>query len=499
MSTSKSLIVIGVFALLAGGCGDDSPGSNTNNGTNTNNNVTPGLVGAPGVAITSVALYQGPKCVIMNNGLNTQCDVPLINGRDGLLRVFYSAAPAAVGQTYTARLTIDAAHTYEVTGNFVPTSNEENMASTANFVLPGEAINQFLAYKVELLQDGTPADDNPQARFPQTGVQPVTVDGVINTFRVIIAPFAYWADGSGRVPNLTPARVEEFRNRFLQLYPVTNAEVSVRDAYDWNQTLGSDGTGWQQLGMTLAGFRNQDGTSDDVYYYGIFNPAASFGQYCGMGCLLGVTLLNDNPPDTGSVQLRIAIGVGFDEYAVDTAAHEIGHSHGRRHAPCGLGVEDIDPAYPYAGGLIGVWSWDIVGEQLFGPEDKTDIMSYCENQWISDYNYKAWYARGMNVNLPWFHDESPIEVSYKVVSLDGQGGGVIQPGVRLRSHKLNGTPLEVFVQSKAGRANTITGQYFYWDHLPGGWLFVPEQTFRLDRVELVVEGLPTIAERPLLP
>ena len=40
----------------------------------------------------------------------------------------------------------------------------------------------------------------------------------------------------------------------------------------------------------------------------------------------------------------------------DTAAHELGHSHGRNHAPCGMGLDpsSIDPAYPHDGGKIGV-------------------------------------------------------------------------------------------------------------------------------------------------
>ena len=434
----------------------------------------------------------------MRGGQATTCDVPLVQGRDALFRVFYQAPPAQVGMLYTARLSVDADTVYEATGTFTSQSAEANLLTTVNFVVTGDKITSTVSYSVGLLQEGDASDDNPSARFPAQGTHPLTVEGPVNTIRIIMAPFAYHADGSGRVPDMSPARIEEFRDRFLQLYPVSNAEITVRQAHNWYQTISPDGSGWRDVGMTLWGFRNQDNASDDVYYYGIFSPAASFVQFCSGGCLLGVTLLNDQPPDTGSVDLRMALGVGFDEVAVDTAAHEVGHAHGLRHAPCGLGVEDIDPQYPYAGGLIGVWSWDIVDEVLVNPDEWTDIMGYCDNQWISDYHYNRLYNRCKNVNLPRHWTPSVDKVTYQIITVDGNGEAVIRPGITQRNHPLGGgRHVEVTVYSGDGARKNVTGQYFRWDHLPGGWLFVPEQTFDIDTAEFTLEGMPTTALRPL--
>ena len=118
---------------------------------------------------------------------------------------------------------------------------------------------------------------------------------------------------------------------------------------------------------------------------------------------LGVTLLNDEPADIGNPQLRIAIGVGFESRAADVAAHELGHSHGRGHAPCGPGgslPDGIDPAYPYDDGVIGVHGHDFYEDELLDPSESTDIMGYCDDQWVSDYQYRALHERGQNVNLP---------------------------------------------------------------------------------------------------
>lgn len=493
------LVALLAILVLGTACGDDPPGGgNGDGGTNQNQN-QPQLIGVPGVTITEVAVYQGPKCTIMSGGMARVCDVPLINGRDALVRVFYQAEPSMVGQTVLGRLSIDADHTYEVGVNLGPESSEENLMSTVNFVVPGVAVNQFLSYQVGLLQEGLPANDNPAARFPVQGVQPVTVDGIINTFRVILAPFAYCADGSCRVPNLGPAEVEAYRQRFLQLYPVTNVEVTLRDAYNWNSAIGPDGSGWQQVGMTLAGFRGADGESADVYYYGIFNPAASLYSFCGGGCLLGVTLLNSSPPAEGNPQMRFALGVGFDEVGMDTAAHELGHAHGLEHVNCGYGLDpnSIDYNYPHNANSIGVWSWDIVNETLIDPDTKTDIMGYCDDQWISDYHYNKLYDRAAWVNMPLWHLPGP-QVPYRIVSVDGMGGGMINDAVMYSSHEIKGQAVQVLTHTLDG-ARSVTGQAFHWDHLPGGLVFVPEQQSPIERAELTVRGVHTVAELLVLP
>src|SRR5204863_6701156 len=101
----------------------------------------------------------------------------------------------------------------------------------------------------------------------------------------------------------------------------------------------------------------------------------SFGAFCGGGCVAGLGMIG-SPGDAYS---RVAIGLGFGgAEATDTAVHEIGHTHGRQHSPCQVSG---DPAYPHPGGVIGVWGYDSVQQQLLSP-NTADVMGYCFPIWI---------------------------------------------------------------------------------------------------------------------
>jgi hypothetical protein len=285
--------------------------------------------------------------------------------------------------------------------------------------------------------------------------------------------------------------VEGYRQRLRQLYPVSDVEVTVRETTPWNQYIGPDGDGWQEVGYRVFGFRNQDNAPDDVYYYGIFNPAASINQYCGGGCLLGVTLLNDMPPATGSVELRLALGVGFDGYAADTMAHEIGHSHGREHAPCG-NPGGPDPQYPHDGGKIGIWGLDTATLELVDPSDYTDIMGYCPKQWVSDYTYKAFLNRGQNVNQP--KVLGPTRVNAALVGIDGVGNAS-WAGESMVSDAVRGRELRATFIDGSGKHRQATAHYFSYDHLPGGLAVVPGVTPESSRVEIELDGKRLAAHR----
>jgi hypothetical protein len=69
----------------------------------------------------------------------------------------------------------------------------------------------------------------------------------------------------------------------------------------------------------------------------------------------------------------------------NVAAHEMTHNFGRFHAPCG-GAGGPDPNFPYAGGTIGVYGYDMTTNTV-RPPSTFDLMGYCSSPWISDYNY----------------------------------------------------------------------------------------------------------------
>jgi hypothetical protein len=487
---------------LVGACGSDggsSGGSGAGAGTGgagTGGGGTGGstadFVGVHGLSVTQVAVYQGPERILALGGAAQPPTVPLVAGRDAMVRIFYTATPETVGQSVVGRVELGG-NVEEAAGTLVAASTALDLASTINVPIPGELVGASFDYRVSVLAAGT--GDNPSAHHPVEGLESHVVDGPQNTARILIVPFQYNADGSGRVPDTSPEALQGIRDYFYSLYPVSNAEVTVAAPIPWSGAIQPNGAGWQEVGLELFGYRGSNGVPADVYLYGMFDPADSFAQFCGMGCLLGVTLLNNQPPDVGDPSLRLALGVGFPQVASGTLAHEIGHAHGRGHAPCGPGLDpnSIDPSYPYSDGSLGTHFYDLIGGTLVDGAAGTDVMGYCDNQFISDYNFAALLARGSNVNLPKWHAASDEPAFLVTFDAEGRGQGSTVASMPAAS---TGSRTRVTVVDGDG-SHDAQGMLFRYDHLPGGWLFLPKRERAPEQVDLVIDGRPLrVAVKP---
>ncbi len=476
-------VLIPAFLVLLLGCRVPVDGDDDDAG--------PSLVGAPGVTIDEIAMFQGVKRPLVVAGAEVDSDVPLIAGRDALVRVYYSTDGDYDGGDVTARLWLGQ-DLVEVTTSLGSGSTEADLDSTINFEVPGDYVDD-VSWIVQILQSSEV--DNPDATWPAEGRAQLELDGDVSVLRIVIAPFAYAFDGSDRLPDTSPEQLERIREEFLKIYPVSDVEITVREAQPWNQELSPNGDGWFGPGLALLGYRSEDGSSDDVYYYGMFNPRETINQWCIAGCLLGVTLLNDSPPDVGSVNLRLALGVGYTERAADVAAHEVGHAHGRQHAPCGPPgntPDGIDPGYPYPNGHTGVWGWDIVTGELKDPADHTDIMGYCDSQFVSDYTYRALHERGQNVNEG-FAAPGP-EVTWDVITVDGEGQAEFA-ATTVRRRGVAGKAVDVTLFAAGGAPTSSPGVFLAYDHLPGGWLMVPRGELAPVGAEFVLDGRLLSARR----
>jgi len=150
------------------------------------------------------------------------------------------------------------------------------------------------------------------------------------------------------------------------MHPLNTVVASVRAPYTSTYTLGSDGTNWSAMLSEINALRAVDGSND--HYYGV--ARVSYG-----GGVAGV----------GYIGAPAALGWDASFSASEVMAHEIGHNWGRRHAPCG-GVSSYDTSFPYAGGIIGAYGWNVRTNALI-QRTTADLMGYCSAPWVSDYTY----------------------------------------------------------------------------------------------------------------
>jgi hypothetical protein len=187
---------------------------------------------------------------------------------------------------------------------------------------------------------------------------------------------------------------------FEQVYPTGNihlwtigANINLLADYDYTDTSGSGcGDGWGELLDDLWWYNAwNDDPVDYLRYYGMVDELVAHKAH---GC--GYT-----PGDEAGGIVRTE-DVHNVDFAGAIMAQEIGHNHGRNHAPgCYAGNPDgsypalpnTDPAAaeddlirPY----IGEWGIDLRTMTLFEPQNAHDFMGYCTtNIWVGPYTYRA--------------------------------------------------------------------------------------------------------------
>ena len=442
---------------------------------------TTDLAPADGVFLDEIAIFQGVKRPLMQGGSPASSSVPVVANRDALLRVYYHTDGSYNGAPVWARLTIGAGPPIDQALNLAGPSSEQSLSSTVNFDLAGALLPLGAAYSVQILQDAaTVSGLNAAAQFPATGQETLATESSGPKVRLTLVPIQYNADGSGRVPDTGPGTVEAFRQGFFGRYPAPEVEVNVHSVMPWNSAVSAWGDGWDSLLTAVADLHSS--VPAQQYLFGLFEPASSLGAFCGGGCVAGLGFV----PDPSDVWGRTAIGLGFDTgLAVETALHEIGHTHGRYHAPCG-GPDGVDPYYPYSGGKIGSWGYDLVANKLYSPTAYVDMMTYCSPTWLSDYTFSGLFDRikfvnGAKIIVP----EELINRHYDRVLVAANGSLSWLPSIQLEQPPMaESVPVEVL---RNGVVETVDGQLYRFSDLPGGVLFVT-QTAPIQALSVSLDG-----------
>lgn len=430
---------------------------------------------AAGISVRDVAIYQGVKvAVATNRAAVTRRNAPVVEGRPGRLRVFLRPEAGWTVREILTRLRLEPPgrdpEVLEHRMTVRVASNDASGTSTPVFDIPARLMVPGLRYAVSLHETagcGVPAAEAPEAAFPASGTEALDPRPTGGALQIVLVPVRYNADGSRRLPDTSPPQVARFRNLLYAMYPVSDVEITVREPFDWNNTIAPNGAGWSEILQAILMLRARDRPSPRTYYYGVFAPASTYGTFCNRGCVAGLGPL----PGAQDQFARGAVGLGYSgQSAAETFTHEIGHTMGRQHAPCG--VRDADPSYPYGGGTLGSWGFDILSSNYKAPSSFTDFMGYCDPSWISDYTFRSIYDRIRAVHLG----------SALLADVPGRWRVLLDDGESLRwgeetelDMEPKGEPILADVLDRAGQRVEIVEVIRYaLDHLEGALLMVPE-------------------------
>jgi hypothetical protein len=455
------------------GTGSTTGGSGTGSGSSGAGADTSDAVG---VDIASIAVYQGVKRPLETGGAVASSTIPVVAGRDALLRVFVSTASGYDGAPVTAELTLGNAAPLTTSMTISGASTDASMESTFDFDVPGSSMTVGMQYRVDLVQPGT-GGSNAGAHYPAAAgtLDSIPVASAGSTMKIVIVPIEYGADGSNRLPDTSSGAQTLYQNQFLAMYPVPTVEITVHAPFPWTEAVTADGSGWSDLLNGLQSLRASDNPASDIYYFGSFDPADSLDDYCGSGCVAGLGMIA-GPTDAFAQE---CIGLGFPEVTDVTAAHEIGHNHGRYHAPCG-GATNVDPNWPYATATINDWGYDerASGDSaLLSPATYTDVMGYCTPVWVSDYTFTALFDRIQTVNnASIIYPAADLDQTYERVQIDSSGNAKWLTPLTL--HDPPTAEIKSVVVETPSGSEMLTGHFTAYDHLDGGVLLWRQTALR---------------------
>lgn len=376
--TSSLTLLTVTLALVAAACGSSSRGGGKSD-----------LRLPADLRITEVAVYQGVKVTVAKEGAAVERGtVPLVANRAALVRVFVAPEAGFVPRELVCELRVGT-RTFTDTRVIDGATTESGLDSSFHFAVPADALTADAAFTATLrdpLVAPQPMDTMSQARFPSDGMPSPLGLVVTDAVRVVLVPVRYTGDGSGRLPDTSDTQLALYRQWMNDVYPASSIELTLHDPIDY--ATGFTVNSFDDLNEDLVQLRRADGAPQDVYYYALVAPARSFASYCGNGCVTGLSFL---VTDVQDAQIRVGTGIGFTgSDSAETMVHEVGHAHGRQHAPCD--VTDADPRYPHRNGVTSVWGWS-AGREVLVPPTAADFMGYCENVWVSDYTFTALYTR----------------------------------------------------------------------------------------------------------
>jgi uncharacterized protein YjdB len=297
--------------------------------------------------------------------------VKLVANRDAVARIYVRGSRTGMAQAAVRLRAYQGAtllQTFEA--NVTPALSVDESCCSANISIPGSLIRTG----VSLLADVDPNNALTEANetdntFPLSGT-PLALNVVtVPDFNLRLVPIRQNRNGQ------TGVATASILSTLRSVWPLGTVNATTRTGLAMDYTLTSQSFDeWSFMVRDLELVRRSE--SSNMYYYGLVRVTYTSGV---LGLAGGIPALSAIGLDEGS-------SFGAAEARL-TLAHEMGHTMGLRHAPCG-GAAGPDPAFPFNDGRTGAFGMDIASGNVIKMANGTDIMGYCDNQWISVYNYR---------------------------------------------------------------------------------------------------------------
>jgi hypothetical protein len=307
--------------------------------------------------------------------------VPLIAGRDALVRVFVRGSAPTNDVRPQVRVRIfqggSVIHTTMLSlaaQNSIPTEPfEDNLGRSFNGLIPGSVLQPG----VSMLAEVDPANAFPDADpgdnlFPHTGT-PLPLD--VRTVRPIRMRFVPITQSDNSTGSIAASNLEQYTRLTEAMLPLGNSQSEIAAPFAVGGaavTSNNSNQSWQRILRDLEIKRAAEvEPGAPMHYIGVLATSYNSGV-AGMAYVPGLSMLVWDKYSTGS--------------SAAVLAHELGHNFGRMHVAGCQNPTGLDNMYPYHLGRIGVFGFDLLNGMLYTP-DYADVMSYCNSVWISDYNY----------------------------------------------------------------------------------------------------------------
>jgi hypothetical protein len=326
--------------------------------------------GARSLEITDLVGLEIRGAYLVQSTQRLDGTVPLVAGRDALLRVFLvadmpnHAAPVVRATFHRGGVVVHAANIPSTSSSIATDLHEDVLAGSWNVVVPGSVVQPGLSMVLEV-DAGSALALRPGSRLrhPAQGTLALDVRRVPPLWMRMV-PIHQSPEGT--TGDIRPDNIAGYMQALVSMFPIQEYDVDLRAPFTTSHSART-AAGWSSILGELRALRTVEGSGR--YYYGVLR-APSGTPYGGLGY----------------IGLPVAIGHDQASGGPGTFAHELGHNFGIGHAPCG-NPSYVESGYPHAGGRIGTFGYDMVNRSLKSPSATFDLMSYCGPAWISDWTF----------------------------------------------------------------------------------------------------------------